>query len=34
MHQRHKMKVDTIETRHPKHLASEDRDQPLNEGNP
>jgi hypothetical protein len=28
------VKVGTIETGHPKYLASEDRDQPLQKGNP
>ena len=34
LRQRHKAKVGTIETGHSKYLASEDRDQPLQEGNP
>jgi hypothetical protein len=34
LRQRHKTKVGTLETRHPKHLANEDRDQPLKKRNP
>jgi hypothetical protein len=34
LRQRHKAKVGTVETGHPKYLASEDRDQPLQKVNP
>jgi hypothetical protein len=33
LRQRHKAKVGIVKTGHPKYLASEDRDQPLQKGN-